>query len=227
MSQSALHDRRMTAAVASKGTSDRRIKDFVLGLLDRAGASGDLLDFGAGTGELLGLLRDRPGLSSVSGADILERPSDLPPSVRWYQQDLNADLDIPDRFDAITCSEVIEHLENPRQVFRNLHRLLRPGGALVLTMPNQESMRSYVGLVFGGHFVQFLGPCYPAHITALLRQDLHRIASETGFAVEGFHYTNSGCVPKLTRLTWQSASLGLLKGRLFSDNMGMIARKVD
>ena len=38
-------------------------------------------------------------------------------------------------------------------------------------MPNQESIRSYAGLIFAGHFTHFLGACYPAHITALLRMD--------------------------------------------------------
>jgi hypothetical protein len=83
------------------------------------------------------------------------------------------------------------------------------GGTLILTMPNQESIRSYLGLLFAGHFVHFLGASYPAHITALLRTDLDRICTETRFTRCRFVYTNVGGIPKLPRLKWQQVSLGL------------------
>ena len=63
---------------------------------------------------------------------------------------------------------------------------------------------------------------YP--ITALVRLDLARICAETGFSVPEFFYTNSGGIPKLPSVSWQAVSAGLLRGRLFSDNIGMIAR---
>ena len=155
----------------------------------------------------------------------MERPEDLPDAIGWHHQDLNDDLSYDEPFDVVICSEVIEHLENPREVFRNLERLTRPGGTLILTMPNQESIRSYVGLLFGGHFTQFLGSSYPAHITALLRLDLIRICKETGFQPPSFYYSNEGGIPKLPLVKWQRVSFGSLRGRLFSDNVAMIARK--
>ena len=111
-------------------------------------------------------------------------------------------------------------------MFRNLNQLLRPGGVLILTMPNQESIRSLCGLLFRGHFTLFLGTCYPAHITALLRLDLIRICSETGFSIPKFSYTNEGGIPKLPTVSWQALSAGFLHGRFFSDNLGMIAQKI-
>ena len=101
---------------------------------------------------------------------------------------------------------------------------LRPGGLLVLTMPNQESIRSYAGLIFAGHFTHFLGGCYPAHITALLRLDLTRLCAESGFTPPAFQFTDDGAIPKLARVHWQQVSFGLLRGRLFSDNVCMLTR---
>ena len=96
----------------------------------------------------------------LAGVDLFPRPASLPPAIDWHQQDLNDAVDAAGPFDTVVCSETIEHLENPRHVFRSLRRLLHPGGLLVLTMPNQESIRSYAGLIFAGHFTHFLGACY-------------------------------------------------------------------
>jgi 2-polyprenyl-3-methyl-5-hydroxy-6-metoxy-1,4-benzoquinol methylase len=220
-----LDQRRREAAEASGGTSRSEIGDLVLRLVREELLTGSVLDFGAGKGELIRKLVDAGMFTRVSGADILERPAGLPETVHWYHQDLNADISAEEVFDAVICSEVIEHLENPRATFRAIYKLLRPGGTLILTMPNQESIRSYVGLLFGGHFVHFLGASYPAHITALLRADLDRICAETRFTRCRFIYTNVGGIPKLPWLKWQQVSLGLLRGRLFSDNLALVARK--
>ena len=220
-----LHEQRRRASEASGGTSSDTIKTLVLACLDDERAAGRLLDFGAGRGELLTRLHASGRYAALAGADLFPRPNGLAAPIAWHQQDLNNALSIAPSFDVVICSETIEHLENPRQTLRTLHGLLAPGGLLVLTMPNQESLRSYLALVVAGHFVQFLGQSYPAHITALLRLDLKRICEETGFAEPAFRYTNEVGLPKLPVVTWQTVSFGLLRGRLFSDNIAKITRR--
>src|SRR5437867_2619061 len=199
-----LYDKRLDAAIASKGTSSDAIYAVVLDLCRRFSISGDLLEFGAGAGNLLKRLGDLGYNGKITAIDILPRPESLPDAVRWLHADLNEAIPARDRsFDVILASEVIEHLENPRAVFREFSRVLRREGRLILTTPNQESIRSIAGLLFGGHFVAFLGDCYPAHITALLRKDFQRICSETGFSPPRFYYTNRGGIPKLPYILWQ------------------------
>jgi len=41
-------------------------------------------------------------------------------------------------FDLIWCSEVIEHLDNPALAIAEFKRVLKPGGSLVMTTPNQK-----------------------------------------------------------------------------------------
>jgi SAM-dependent methyltransferase len=47
-------------------------------------------------------------------------------------------------FDLIISRYVVEHLEEPGQVFREFHRVLRPGGKVVLSTPNKYD---YVSLI--------------------------------------------------------------------------------
>ncbi len=221
-----LLNRRLYAAECAGGTSSSSVKTLILNIIKAKRFSGTVLDYGAGKGELLGMLRHAGMFNQLIGADILEKPKRLGDDVIWYQQDLNDPLDIQGGLpNLVICSEVIEHLENPRAVFRELHRNLAPGGYLLLTMPNQESLRSFLGLIIGGHFTHFLGNSYPAHITALLRLDLVRICEEVGFKCPSFYYTDSGGLPKFPALSWQIVSFGLLGGRLFSDNLALLTQK--
>jgi 2-polyprenyl-3-methyl-5-hydroxy-6-metoxy-1,4-benzoquinol methylase len=223
---STLHEKRFEAAVASKGISSDPIYKLAFSVLTSSQVHGDMLEFGAGTGAFITQLRNSIYQGSITGADILSRPESLQSEIQWIQADLNYSMSVPDAsFDVIVSTEVIEHLENPRAIFREFYRLLRPGGKLLITTPNQESLRSLSSLILTSHFVAFQDSCYPAHITALLRKDFQRICSETNFSSPQFYYTDSGGIPKLPHIFWQTVSFNLLKGRLFSDNVALLTQK--
>jgi 2-polyprenyl-3-methyl-5-hydroxy-6-metoxy-1,4-benzoquinol methylase len=221
-----LHTQRQVASVASGGISNEPIYKAFEQVLTQLDLKGEILDFGAGTGNLTRLLQMLGRFSSLSAIDLMPRPVGIDESVRWIDWDLNEAIDIPDRsFDVIVSAEVIEHLENPRAVAREWFRLLRPGGTLVFSTPNNESWRSLIALVLRGHFVAFSDTCYPAHITALVCKDIERILTEAGFSIPEFIFTNVGGIPKFPNLQWQTISAGLLKGIRYSDNLLAIAHK--
>lgn len=53
-------------------------------------------------------------------------------------------------FDAILCTEVIEHVPEPERVVREFARLLRPGGRLMLTAPLGSGIHQEPHHYFGG-----------------------------------------------------------------------------
>ena len=225
---SELYKKRLKAARWTKGASSSVIYRMLLAAADGLLEPGaQVLEFGAGTGSLITMLGEAGFRGEFTGADILPKPAAFGPEIRWIEGDLNEPLPLAaGSFDAIVSTEVIEHLENPHAVFREFERLLRAGGVLLLTTPNQESLRSILSLWFRGHHVAFLDGSYPAHITPLVRMDLTRLCAEHGFAAPEFRYTNAGGVPGAPAISWQQVSAGLLKGRRFSDNLGMISRRL-
>ena len=93
-----------------------------------------------------------------------------------------------------------------------------------MTTPNQVSMASKLTLLTRDQFQAFQQApgLYPAHITALLPEDLRRIASECGLVDAEIRYTDAGRTPMSSHV-WPAA-LGA-RGRWFSDNVILVARR--
>jgi 2-polyprenyl-3-methyl-5-hydroxy-6-metoxy-1,4-benzoquinol methylase len=222
-----LYERRLEAARITKGTSSSTIYELVLAEVSQTIESdAAILEFGAGSGSIVKMLRAAGFTGSIIAADILPPPADINGCASWIETDLNGPMPLDDRaVDAIISTEVVEHLENPRAVFREFGRVLRPGGSLVLTTPNQESVRSLLSLLLRGHHVDFLDSSYPAHITPLVQLDLARLCAENGFEKPRFSYTDRGSLPGAPGVTWQQVSAGVLRGKRFSDTLAMTTRK--
>lgn len=224
MSEILVH--RKKASQLSLGTSHDLIYKTAIELLKNDRAEGTHLDFGAGRGELLKRLFVEFPEKQFHGIDLMDRPHQLNDSIQWRIGDLNETIGLNDHsFESISAIEIIEHLENPRQVFRELFRLLKIGGKLILSTPNNESWRAILSFILRGHFVDFTDNSYPAHITPMNRKDLCRAAQEAGFQSPVFTYVEGGRVPGLTRYSWQKLSFGSLKGLRYSDNLFIILKK--
>jgi 2-polyprenyl-3-methyl-5-hydroxy-6-metoxy-1,4-benzoquinol methylase len=222
----AILEHRAKAAELSKGTSGNAIYGLIERVIVERGLNGRILDYGAGVGQFTRRLLALERFRSVSATDIMRAPSDLSGQVEWIEQDLNVPLPgRDDSFDVVVAPEVIEHLENPRFMIREIFRVLRPGGTAIVTTPNNESWRSLIALLVRGHFTEFGESGYPAHITALLRKDFTRIFQEASFPAPDFYYTDSGGIPGHPVTKWQQISFGALKGRRYSDNILAIAKK--
>ena len=208
-------------AHASQGASADVLYHRAAALLAAAGARGAVVDVGCGAGTLraaLALLT-----SSYIGVDVVRFPS-FPVDAEFRQADLDLEpIPLADRSaDIVTAIEVIEHVENPRRLMRELARIARPGAVVLVSTPNQRSLLSTLSLVVRGHFAAFSDREYPAHISALLDVDLLRIAAECGLVDSRIEYSSQGRVPLTNR--HYPRLLSRTFPRALSDNLFLIAR---
>lgn len=119
---------------------------------------GKNLDIGSGTGALVSLIKTySPGFqpSCIDYTDELLQDKTLKVDV----VDLNLEkLPYQDgTFDFVSCTEVIEHLENYRLIIREIYRVTKNSGIVVLTTPNTLSLLSRVRYLWTG-FQNLFGP---------------------------------------------------------------------
>jgi ubiquinone/menaquinone biosynthesis C-methylase UbiE len=102
-----------------------------------------ILDVGSGSGHLIN------GLSAVSAGCValdieverLSHTCEKNPDIKCVLA--NVELGLPfkkDSFDCIIASELLEHLNQPKAFYKEVARVLRKGGILVLTTPNFDNL---------------------------------------------------------------------------------------
>jgi SAM-dependent methyltransferase len=103
--------------------------------------SGQWLDFGCAEGGYTAALL-RSGARSVVGVDVDEKRIDKAKILRIpnasFQTFDGSRLDFPEEsFDGAFVNEVLEHVVDEQKSLREIHRVLKPGGCLILISPNR------------------------------------------------------------------------------------------
>jgi SAM-dependent methyltransferase len=85
----------------------------------------------------------------------------------------------PESYDFVFCLELLEHLLQPFGTLTEIHRVLRPGGVLILSVPNPYHFKEIVWNLFRI-------PDRQGHFYAWTRQTMARLAEQGGFRLERF-----------------------------------------
>jgi SAM-dependent methyltransferase len=167
-----------TAGAALPGTYD------VVGRLLARPSSGLILDAPCGEGQFSSALQ-RAGHRVVAGD--LAYAGLKTSSVQVVAFDLNVSLPFhDDSFEAVVAIEGIEHLENPYLFLREMFRVLRPQGRLIVTTPNILNLRSRMKFSLLGSFYWFDADGYRrgGHVNPLPLYELRHILEEAGFTLQ-------------------------------------------
>jgi len=140
-------------------------------------AVGRVLDWGCRHAPDACLIHARHADLEVDACDILE-PDSYPVFFRYarlrYQrlQDI-VRLPYPDRsFDAVVASGVLEHVPMDYESLKEIHRVLRPDGRLIVTyLPNRASAEEW----------RFRRRSQPFHARLYGRSEFRRLLLHTGF----------------------------------------------
>ena len=150
-------------------------RELVLWAIGRFGTeSGSLLDVGCGTGYVLEGVRRRYPRLMVAGSDAdaetIERVMRRVPDALVFQG-LAADLSFRDQFDIVTALDVIEHIDDDREALASMRRTLKPGGLLIVTVPQHPALWSEVD-------------DFSRHRRRYTRRELIEKVRTSGYAVE-------------------------------------------
>lgn len=149
----------------------------VVDTLCRRYPGGRVLDVGCGSGGLVAHFRDR-GMDAM-GVEPMACPAELARDryglnvVKGYL----ADAAFPDdSFDAVTLFDVLEHTHDPVAELAEVRRVLKPGGAVFVKVPNIASLQA-----------RLLGKWWfgldtPRHLYHFSPGTLRRVLSRAGFS---------------------------------------------
>lgn len=112
-----------------------------------------LLEIGCGTGFVLSELHARYPRLDVAGAELFAEGLCVArrrlPGVPLLQADI-CTADLQEAFDVVTALDVIEHVDDDRAAIRGIVRAVKPGGGVLVTVPQHQSLWSAAD-EFAGH----------------------------------------------------------------------------
>lgn len=127
-------------------------------------AARHVVDLGCGSGHLLRALADRRPAARYVGLDFsanaIRRARGLLPEARWLVGDAYAPPLEEKTFDLVLCTEVLEHLDRPKEVLDAIVRLSTRDGHVVITVPDGEldGWEGHVNFWSESELRSFLGP---------------------------------------------------------------------
>ena len=184
------------AMIAANPASAYR-RRLILGEIRAWVRPGNILDIGSGQGDLSADLASAFPSSRIRGLELSSTGVAISarkvPAAEFIKFDIMSKKKVPTGLlgwaDAAVCSEVLEHLDDPRTFLNRVSKFLRPGARLYVTVPRgpRSAYEEYVG--------------HRRHFTAT---DLRRLLESSGYEVNrvfkaGFPFFNLYKVAGLLR----------------------------
>jgi len=169
-----------------------------------------VLEVGTASGYLTGEMASRG--CQVTGIECDEQ---LASTARQHCHEMivadieTLDFDNLDLYDAVVFGDVIEHLKNPAEILRRSARLLKPGGKILISLPNIANIWIRLGLLFGRFNYRDTGILDRTHLRFFTLKTMKQLITESGFDVTSIHPTPIP-LPLILPLTGKGKPLSFL-----------------
>lgn len=125
------------------GVREKLTREIVDCIEDGIADGAEVVDIGCGVGDLLAEVRRCRPRVAVAGLDFSQKAVDAAattfPGGRFVQHVIDRTLPYDTAaFDVVLCTDVLEHLERPRAIAAELVRICRPGGMVVIVVPDGD-----------------------------------------------------------------------------------------
>ncbi len=150
---------------------------------------GRVLDLGCSGG--LFAAHVRAAGHEVTGVDLLEIPGVRERTDRFIRASLEDGIpaEAGDGFDLIVAADVVEHLSRPGEALRDMCRVLRPGGQVLLSVPNFGHWYPRTRTLLGLFGYDRRGILDETHLRFFTRATLRRLVRASGFDILEEHAT--------------------------------------
>lgn len=156
-----------------------------------------VLEIGCGSGNTLVWLKSIKHCSWIGGVEI------SPEAVTIAGEKLDAVFPVnveqnhlpveESSLDLILCLDVLEHMVDPWNVVRRLHKLLKPGGALIVSIPNIRNHKVLFPLLFKGKWdYSDAGLLDKSHLRFFVRDTAIQLVASSGLKVDMVASTGLG-----------------------------------
>ena len=159
---------------AGEGAAHARWKSQVK-LISRLKSGGSILDIGCSSGAFLSAMRGPAWeLHGIEMEPATAERARASTSAEVFVGDVMAAPYPPNRFDVITCFDVLEHVYDPRQFLTKVQTWLKPDGILYLTTPNIDAWEARL---LGSYW---FGLEQPRHLTLFSPHSLRVLMTDVG-----------------------------------------------
>lgn len=140
--------------------------------------TGSLLDYGTGTGYFPNAMKQAGW--SVSAIEKSAQAREFAKSNFGIDVVAESEFDnlAADQFDVITLWHVMEHVENLDHLWENISRCLRPGGTLIVAVPNCSSADE---AIYKEHWAAY---DVPRHLWHFVPKTMNLLASQKGYTLK-------------------------------------------
>lgn len=185
----------------------RRARKIIEGLDLRKGDR--IIDVGCGDGFYLHILTKLPIKTNLLGFDfdkivLANAGKNLRPEKIKLVNGSATKIPFKDKsFDKVIMTEVLEHIEDDKKALAEVKRILKPGGILLITVPNfhfpflWDPINWVLQNIFGTHIsgTGFFAGIWARHLRLYKKDDIVKIIKASGLKIVEIDELTTRCLP--------------------------------